>query len=423
MGVGSYTFLTPVHPAPKLYFATARTDVLRLFSTATALLLLTSCGLDQFENELNPIDDTHVWEADADTDADADGDADVDKEPIEISSITPAYGTTGGGTELTIIGGPFDNSATVRFGGNAGLVQSAQTNVLQVVTPSLPSPGQVDVEVTTNTGYGALTAGFTVMQDGTGLAGSFGEMAWENYVGGYWSSGSPPTPEGWVSVGLLSPGDFSYTEFWAPSMGSCGNNYTYQGTAQLIDIGDSNVTLSSGSANVSLNWDGDSGQWCSGTSCNPTTNIGSLASSDYRSSSSYELTSVNPTNGWPEFTVPEFLRTPTSISVSNPAITGSSLPLFSRTQSFNWTATDADYVIIRLWLLNANMDAIEQDITCVTPNSGYFQLPSNAWTSFPTGRIVHVLVGAVKEANGRLPSGASSQAVGINWVHGGGQTY
>ena len=69
------------------------------------------------------------------------------------------------------------------------------------------------------------------------------------------------------------------------------------------------------------------------------------------------------------------------------------------------------------------MDAIEQDITCVTPNTGYFQLPSSAWTSFPTGRIVHVLVGAVKEANGRLPSGASSKAVGINWVHGGGQTY
>ena len=392
---------------------------MRLIPATAALLILTACGLDQYE--LSAItDDTAFVEGDTDTDADSD--TDVDKEQIELSSITPAYATTKGGTAITIIGGPFDNSATVRFGGTAGLVQSAQTNVLQVITPAMPSAGTVDVEVTTNTGYGSATAAFTVMEDGTGLAGSFGELAWENYVGGYWNGSAPPA-EGWASIGVLAPTSFSYWEFWAASMGSCGNNFQYSGGAQLMDIGDSSVTLSNGSGSINLGWDDAYGQYCSGNGCDANSNIGSVSSSQYKTSSSYELTGVDPSNGWPSFTVPEFIRTPTTVSVSNPAITGSSLPIISRTQSFNWNASDAEYVIIRLWLLDANQSAIEQDITCVTPNTGYFSLPSNAWTSYPTNRIVHVLVGGVKEASGTLPSGATSKAVGVNWVHGGGYTY
>lgn len=393
---------------------------MRVLAAPSLLLTLTACGFDQFEAPL--VDDT-ASNGDADVDSDGDSDADSDKDPIEIASVTPNYVTTKGGQALTIIGGPFDSSATIRFDGTAGLVDDAQTNVMSVYTPALPGAGSYDIEVTTDKGYGSRKDALIVLEDGTGLAGTFGELSWEQYVGGYWSSGSPPASEGWASMGFLVPVSFSYWEFYAPSMGSCGNDYVYAGAANILEMGATNAKLSNGSTTISMKWDDTRGQYCSGSSCDPNANIGTVSSSQWRSGSTYQLDAFVPTTGYPSFTVPNFVRTPTGLNVTNPAVTGSTLPYLSSNQTFNWSGTDADYVLITLWVLDASQANIDKVISCAAPNTGNFTMPSSAWGGFVTDRVTHVRIGAVKETTGTLPSGARTQMVGINWIHGGGYTY
>jgi hypothetical protein len=78
-----------------------------------------------------------------------------------VSGVTPASGTTRGGTNVTIAGNDFQSGAAVTFGGTAAtgvVVNSA--NSITAVTP-VHTAGPVDVRVTNpNSQAGTLTGGF-----------------------------------------------------------------------------------------------------------------------------------------------------------------------------------------------------------------------------------------------------------------------
>lgn len=78
-----------------------------------------------------------------------------------ISTVTPATGTTAGGTAVTIVGTNFVNVTAVTFGGTtATTIRVVSTTTLTCVTPA-KTAAAYNVVVTTSGGSGTKTNGFT----------------------------------------------------------------------------------------------------------------------------------------------------------------------------------------------------------------------------------------------------------------------
>ena len=91
---------------------------------------------------------------------------------LKVESVEPAQGTTGGGEEITILGGGFQpgkTQAEVRFGRKkAENVVIASTSKIKVVTPS-SDKGPVDVNVMFDDGSSFKIAnGFRYVEPATG---------------------------------------------------------------------------------------------------------------------------------------------------------------------------------------------------------------------------------------------------------------
>jgi hypothetical protein len=83
-----------------------------------------------------------------------------------VRSVSPASGTTFGGTEVTLSGEKFVVGSTVTFGGTAGTnvaVENATT--IRVTTPA-HATGAVDVQVSGSTGGAMLAQSFTFVAPG-----------------------------------------------------------------------------------------------------------------------------------------------------------------------------------------------------------------------------------------------------------------
>lgn len=89
--------------------------------------------------------------------------------PPTISGISPASGTTAGGTTVTVTGTNFAAGAALTFGGTAATgVTVASATSLQAVTPARAA-GQTDVVVTVAGQSATLARGFTYVTSGPNL--------------------------------------------------------------------------------------------------------------------------------------------------------------------------------------------------------------------------------------------------------------
>jgi hypothetical protein len=81
---------------------------------------------------------------------------------LSISSISPATGSTIGGTAISIGGKGFGSDATVSIGGAPATGVAVQgTATISAITPATPSAGPVDVVVTSAGRTATMTRGFT----------------------------------------------------------------------------------------------------------------------------------------------------------------------------------------------------------------------------------------------------------------------
>lgn len=81
--------------------------------------------------------------------------------PPALTSVSPASGSTAGGTAVTLTGSNFDGSCTVDFGGAAGTaVAVANATTIMASTPP-HAAGTVTVTVTCTGGAASLTNAFT----------------------------------------------------------------------------------------------------------------------------------------------------------------------------------------------------------------------------------------------------------------------
>ncbi len=383
------------------------------FPALLALLVpLTSCnfGLEPLnigtDSQGNPIFDT---EADTDADADADGDSDADGDTdsdtdvdgnVAVTGVEPYYGTTAGGQAVTITGGPFDSSATVRFGANSATVQSVNSSSLSVSTPSATDEGSVDVIVATDAGSGSFEDAFFYFEDGQGEAGAIGVIGWYELLGNFWKD---PTPYGVAWTTFIVPQDFHIWDWYAPGSDNCvDDSWSPTGEVYVYDMDVSTITIrpSSGSP-ATLSWDNGLLEYINED----------LSTSQFQANSTYSLDEIT-SSSFPAFSMSDLARTPSSFSITYPAMTGTQPARVNRNSfELRWSGSGGDKVIIMAFLYNSAGSAIDQEVYCVVEDDGSFTIPSSAWSGFDSNRYIQVIVMRMLESGGTIDYNLSESRV------------
>lgn len=370
------------------------------------------CGLDpNAPGVVNP-DDT-AEEADVDTDADTDADTDTDTEPvltgIDVDSLTPPYGSTAGGQEVTITGGPFDADVVVTFGDAVAGISSISETSLVVITPPVAEEGATTVTVVSGEDGGQLPEGFMFFANASGLAGSVGVWLWAELTGNYWGSSS--YSDGFGGFLFIQPADFHWWQFSAPAMDSCANDAThvYDGPELFVyDLGveggvtDLTLRPQVGS-DVTVSYDATSYYY----------QRDPLASTAYIDNGWYDLL---PISGGllAGMAVDNLFRAAGPMTVQQPAISGASVPYLDRSQTFLWTPGGYSWVEISLAIIDVSGKAVQESVTCVVQDDGEFTIDGSKFTAWPTGRQVNIGFTAVREGNTLLPhNDADSRVVGM----------
>ena len=119
--------------------------------------------------------------------------------------------------------------------------------------------------------------------------------------------------------------------------------------------------------------------------------------------------------------LPDVLDLPSSFNVSQPNMSGSSIPSVSRS-AFNltWSGSGGDFMLA--YLAKRPSDAStnwEEVVTCAMTDDGSFTVPSSAFSSWTSSRYVDVVIGRVTMPGGIVPyNDANVGFAGTYWVWG-----
>lgn len=287
-----------------------------------------------------------------------------------VSNIFPQYGSTSGGTTVTISGGPFAPSTTVDFGGYSAQVLSNNEISLEVQTPPFPGEGTSDITVTSTDGSQTAYSAFQFFKDGTGQTGAIGSVYYLTTTGGYWGTSS--TTLTGANLTFVEPLPFQWWELSTSSIDSCsGSSYQYPGQFMVYDFGQSSASLSGSSGTMVLPWDSSINQFTS-------SNVASSLSNN----TTYSLNTF--TGGMNGFSVGNIMRSSQASIIYTPAISGSTVPNISQYQSFSWTSSGADWVHIRLARLDPITLNYDEEINCIALDDGSFMIDGSLWSNWPT---------------------------------------
>lgn len=402
-------------------------------SSLSAILLLSGCGLGLSSYA---VDDTAVVDGDDDDGGGAVGgggggnggggsDTGIGNgggsgagggsgsgDAIAVSSITPDYGTTAGGTVVDITGGPFSSGDAVYFGSAEADIISTGDSVLTVRTPSVAEEGMYPVTVRGAAGEGSLETGFVYWQDGAGLDGTLGVVQFTEQVGSYWSDAGGTT-YGSATMYFVAPTAVEWWELFAPSLDTCRNeaSYTFGGSVSIYDPGVSSVQLT-GSRSFSLYWDAVDGNY----------SVDTLSTSEWAANASYDLQPMTG-GGFPEVAVGSMVTTPATPTLYTPAITGSSVVGMSPNPTFSWAATGSDWILITLGMWPSAGTGYQEVVHCVVRDDGSFRVDTGQFSQWPYDRQIDVYFGVARKASGTLPwNGSQSGMVGLNRIYGAART-
>jgi hypothetical protein len=390
-------------------------------------IFLTSCnyGLrplepitDLEELEIGTPDDEEAdtdtdTDTDSDTDTDTDTDTDEDYIPTLISGISPVYGPSSGGTQLSITGGPFTGDASVTVGGYPATLLSNTGSSIRVSTPQSNVSAESEVRVDQAGGFGISPQPFYYFSDGTGLAGTIGEVGLVETVGGYWQDPAGIV-DGFVSIAFSEPIDFNWWELTTSSMDSCANaaSYSFNGTLYVSDMGADSISLQ-GSSSLTL----PRGSSNSNDISYYFYQTEGLTSTQIVENSFFDL---NPMTGILEgLSVSQFARASKKIVPSSPSISSSSPPSISATQTFLWSPSGASWVSIRMYQMDAN-GTLTSDVNCNATDDGQFTV-TNLHSLWLPGDVVYIQFSRIFESNTVMShNNSESRVVGQHVIVGAG---
>ena len=351
--------------------------------------------------------------------------------PNLITSVSPGYGSTAGGTLISIMGGPFTSDATVSFGGNPGVVISNNGSMIRVNTPSAVVGGAVEIKVDMDDGYGIASDPYIYFADALGMTSTIGIISYVEYIGQYWTGGVVPDPMASAWTAFTDPIDFHWYQFNTPALDTCARNsidangdgnpdgvagtdyYQFSGQLTVVDIGANQVSLN-GVSNISL----------TRGSSDPNSvdyyiyeNAGTLPPSSVPEQAFFDLSIQDgPLAG---MTVAQYARSSKRSEPYSPSLNTATLQAVSATQTFNWSTTGADWVEIRMYQIDTSGNIVS-DVICNAVDDGNFTMQNlhQAWTP---GNAINVQFTRMYESNVSMPQNDGiGRVVGAYTIAGGG---
>ena len=327
-----------------------------------------------------------------------------DKQDISIQTVSPPYGTSAGGTVVTLTGGPFDSSAQVSFADQTAQVSSVSGDTITCRTPTYGSEALVNVTVETDDGWGRSMEAFTYFQDGAGVQGSLGIFQWLAYDGAYFAEYTELVDFGFAYTTLIVPQAYDYASFFAPGFDQCASSYSGGGASVYVYTLDvSSIRLeSAGGTSLALPWVEDDLYFTDED----------VAESSFRRFASYDLQPISSAT-LPGLAVEDYLHTPYELDITAPAINGSAInSLGAGDLTFRWQVEGpGDFVTIELYMLNAAGDDLQYEISCLASDDGSFTVPTSVWPAYPSDRGVWVYSTRWQSPSGILPSNASTSGM------------
>lgn len=329
-------------------------------------------------------------------------------DPLVIAGVSPAFGSTAGGTEVTIEAGPLASDApVVRFGGASASIVSFDEDSLVVLAPAVLGAGPVAVSVE-DSGRSINSEGaFTYYDDHVGQNTVIGEFAYITFIGDAWGT-QIERPEdygyGWVS--FVQPTSVVYSDLLHDGrVDTCSRGYSFGGGLVDLPVNASSVTLHSGATSLDFAWN--------------STNLGferDLTIAEYRPGSTFDMAPVD-SQVYPAFEVPGMVRTPLPFQVTQPEFD----TWVSSSFSVSWnTAETGDYVILAIDLWDDNLGDFVESVTCLVADDGTFRVESSNFTQWvPFSTTVRIGVGRFIESDAVMAHDNSSSAmVGAYWIYG-----
>lgn len=325
-------------------------------------------------------------------DDDCNGEVD-DAVPFTLDDLSPTQGTIDGGTDVTLFGGPFDDSVEVTFDGKAASVRSVDTDSLVVRTPA-HAAGTVDVEVTRGDASDTLRDAFTYVEAATGTV-VYGQVTYVDYVGDYESETD-------IVIGyalVTDPWDLTAREaFWsALGLDACDNNAAGLPLADVPGAAalPKSIGLKGTAGTITLSPDVDYPFWY--------LNSGSDASTWVEGGAYAFVTAKN--GSWAATNVSNALRFPDALTLTTPTLTTATK--VARGMALAWTGgTPGQYVAINVTQYDTSFNPVEQ-VVCIAKDDGSFSIPSSAWSSWAAGRYVWVEVRREGITESALPDGSA----------------
>lgn len=357
-----------------------------------------------------------------------------------VSGASPLYGSTVGGDSVTITGGPFTSDATVTFGGYAGTVISNNGSMIRVNTPSAQVDGPVEVRIDMDDGYGLVPDPFVYFEDGLGKTATIGVINKFEYIGQYWTGGVTPDPVASAWTAFTLPADVHFWQLNTPALDTCARNgidvngdglyddvngdgvvdggdyYQYSGNLTVFDIGTDSITLQGTNSSISLT---------RGSTDQSDINYymyeypGDLDPSFVPDNAFYDLSiGLGSLAG---MSVPQYARASKRIAPFTPSLNTATLQAISRTQTFGWQPSQADWIEIRMFQVNAS-NRIVSDVICNVQDDGSFTFQNihHSWTT-STITPVYVQFTRVYENNITMPhNDGISRIIGTYTIYGAG---
>ena len=331
---------------------------------------------------------------------------------LTITAISPNLGSNAGGYIATIEGTDFPDAFDVTIGGVEATVISSNATSIEVEVPQTSQEGWTDVTVFTASGVGRLEDAFQYWQAGEGLTGGLLTLERARWVGGYWDSA--PAPSAWASLSFFRPNEYEYWKDFTDTFGGCSHNYSWTQGFDYYLPGASSITLANPAGTITLEPDTEE----AGIHFSPTLAASAIAAG------SYDLDEIRGDANWPVFDLPDVVEPQATIGVTTPPVGQNIAPLVNAGFDVSWDGTASDYVVLFVLHYSAAFSGVYepvQAISCATPDTGAFSVPSTAWPAWRVQDDDYLVlqVGRVREDRRVLPyNDAELSVVSVSWTIG-----
>ncbi len=332
--------------------------------------------------------------------------------PPRVDAVSPTYGLTTGGEEVTLTGRGLGPDVEVRFGDVVAEVKGAEADQVRVLAPPAEAEGSVEVSVRRGDQVSRLDEAYDYWADGTDLVGVVGSLWYFQRRGDYWAASE--VDEAFLHFRMIRPEpEYVYWRYWSEALDTCSANPPSPYTFTSYDLGatepELQATLTSATTEATATWDADYG----GFVADP------FPVRALYTTQSWRLQPVE-VEGFPPFATAELMVTPGAWEVTAPRIDGSTLSPASITPlTVTWSGSGAVATLIQVGLMSADDVEMEAELFCAVTDDGSFEVPAEFTAGWPLGRDVHLLVGRYLAPVGTLDYTHARAAVYVmDWRYG-----